>query len=299
MNKCVAFLDLLGFSNLVTNEGIEIGASLLESLNVVASFALHEAQTNPANSYRDETIKDIALKNQLNSFESFFALSDSIFIVSSDANLFIEQLSSFLYSCYLYNSLYFPYKKHSAEIHYPTLFRGGITFGEIKHQNMICINNDNVGKSYNVFGKAIVEAVSLEKNFKSHVAGAKIFISKDFYNELNLEHKKFIFKDENDDMFLLWPSYMVNKGSNAEIEWDSQVSNFLNSLVEMMNFYISKDNKEIASKYLDTIIMSLNAFKVAFKIWYKDSFAIIAEQIIRFIKKNDLQIDIKSLKLKD
>ncbi len=299
MSKCVAFLDLLGFSSFVTSEGVDVASSLLESLNVVASFAIYETRKNPANSYENKTLQDIAAKNQLNSFENFLALSDSVFIVSSDANLFIEQLSSFLYSCYLYNSAYFPCKKHCIEVHYPTLFRGGIAFGEVKHQNMLCISNNDVGKSYNVLGKAVVQAVNLEKNFKCNVAGAKIFVSEDFYNELDGEHKKFIFNDENGDRFLLWPAFMVNKGYDADIEWNNHVTNFLNGLVGMMNYYLNNGNKEIASKYLDTIMMSLNSFKVAFELWYKDSFADIVKKIMQFIEKNNLQIGKKYLVLKE
>lgn len=287
--KSLAYLDFLGFSNIVENEDFSYANEFLQTPNIIIGIAMWEQKHKESKAYAEECLQKIAKKNQVDSFEDFLALSDSIFIVSSEANIFIEQLSSFLYRCFIYNKFYYPSKKlrHPKQKHYPPVFfRGGISFGEVNFSEMIAIENGkNQKRTRNIIGKAVIQAVQLEKQGKS--LGARISIEQGFYEKLDDEHKNFVYTDAH-GKYLLWPAFIINQNSCINAERNS-AKDFLDELFKMYKYYENKGKmyEKVVVNYLETIKMALNSFKQAFITWYGQDLRI---EILNFVKKSGIPI---------
>lgn len=91
--KAVAFLDLLGFSNTVSNSADE-ALSMLESYNSIIHLGILDSKINPSESYSIE-LKELAKRHSTESFCDFLPFSDSIFITSDNCSDFLMQLGSF------------------------------------------------------------------------------------------------------------------------------------------------------------------------------------------------------------
>ena len=155
--KCVAFLDILGFTNHI-RESSEAAARMLSAANVILNTRIREdmmqQEQQKETCFRKNPIKQMLVdKLGYDSFECYLPSSDSILLTSNDANLFILQLSTFLCECLNYNSdsiaypinpanpsesraHFFEQSKDGAfcEVRaiksYPNLFRGGISCGD-------------------------------------------------------------------------------------------------------------------------------------------------------------------------
>lgn len=148
--KCVAFLDILGFSSYIKND--TSGAiNLLETANQVIKNRL----IDPASStYNEPSLQNMAKIHSAESFEAYLPMSDSIFIIGQNPDDFVEQVSSFLCSCYRSTSRAYSHPEDEQNPiavtmkvfktdtdggfssfdetanWYPNIFRGGISFGE-------------------------------------------------------------------------------------------------------------------------------------------------------------------------
>lgn len=233
MNKVVAYLDLLGFKEYTRND--TSGAlRLLEDYHTVFNTKMSDGKLHPASSYKAD-LQKFAESHLIDSFEAFLPFSDSIFIVSSDPNKFIVQLSSFLIHCFLINSDQYmnPGKRDQPtkvtvkqiglnktgkvnvreveENWYPVLFRGGITYGDVIPVEMKGLfKSDNVTIP-NLMGRAVIEAVGLEQSIK----GPRLVLSEAFYNQLNTESKRYTKALTAGRYELLWPAFHFNSEDNC------------------------------------------------------------------------------------
>jgi len=183
-DKVVAYLDLLGFSNAV-NTDPDGAVMMLQGQASALEDAIVDEMLHPASSYPDSAIQLLAEAGLATSFETFLPMSDSVFITSSDPNLFVRQLSHLLVSQFDFRLSAFANPESSGDPRqvtmrsvevvggaaqvstrqaswWPILYRGGVTYGDVQLLKMPAISS--VGKTLpNLAGKAVVESVGLEK----------------------------------------------------------------------------------------------------------------------------------------
>lgn len=251
---CIAFLDILGFSDYV-NEDLNGALRLLENYNFQINFLINEDLT----SY-DDDIKKIAEKFHINSFDYFIPFSDSIFIVASNPDLMIAQISNFLISCYMFTSREYAYsfskdprkaevteiginkdgklmKDKKIENWYPLLFRVGSSFGEVIPFQISSIDNKKNIKINNLIGKAVINSVRLESNPEK---GPRFFIDNELYNKLNDDTKNFILKISDNLYEVLWPSFSYideNIGEDGERFDIELLNNFDEMFISSFNLW--------------------------------------------------------------
>ena len=150
-DKFFCYLDILGFSNRIMDHPTEFALDLLINYNTVLRDKFLEEKIHPANKHSYKKLREISERNSVSSFKEFITQSDSIFIVSDDADVFIEQISSFLCDSFDFNSDAFLNMKDplcpekvdytifdaQGKIHkqermdYPLIMRGAVSYGEV------------------------------------------------------------------------------------------------------------------------------------------------------------------------
>lgn len=225
-NKIVAFIDLLAFSNNVRKNAGD-AMMTFSNYNAMLHTKIRDSIAHPIDSYPKE-LQELAKNTAIDSFEYLIPFSDSIFIISSDISSFITQLSSFVYNCFHFTSHFYVNPKDISdptkdkmvsfsfdetgelvsdyiEAHYyPTIFRGGIAYGEVFPIDLWSIANKNPEKRQNVAGKAVVRAVELEGKVK----GPRIIFDADLLMYIDEPVKsKYVRKIANSDCCeILWPA---------------------------------------------------------------------------------------------
>ncbi len=250
IKKIVAFIDLLGFKN-YTDYNIATAHNLLVSnVSFIIEERIRDNESHPPSSYSNKNTRKLSEKNLLTSFEYLLPISDSFFIISpeSKADIFVEQLSSFLIKLFYLNMN--AYNKNNNENatevnvkHYylnknginsrnvkefwpPVFFRGGISFGEIiLEENFVCIKNYKKNNTVNFVGSAVVSAVELEKIGEK---GPRIFCDKNFYCKLSTEKKdKYCVKIKDSIYEILWPIAMFIDENGNKTECNSKFDEIL------------------------------------------------------------------------
>ncbi len=178
----VAFLDLLGFSDLIERSD-ETALEILETINCVVMTKVMDGKTHPLDEYErlypeDKGFVQFVEKNSVSAINNMIFISDSMILGSNDNDLFISQLCNLLASLYINYSR--PFGKSFSNIDevfsyaesdsstrrgaFPILFRGGLSEGNscaFYEENAIKNGKFCVG-GYNVFGKNYLKAVKLE-----------------------------------------------------------------------------------------------------------------------------------------
>ncbi len=226
-NMVVAYLDLLGFSELL-DKAPEVAADNLCKINRFIGQKWNDNRQHPEKEYQEKyscenDFLDFVKKTAITSFEHVIGFSDSLILGSHDVDLFVCQLANFVAKLYLDSSE--PFKQHFDEVSnvdnnkigsvllenggqrrhkaFPILFRGGLSFGpDVKFFGEGCIKK---GKfccgGYNVFGKTYLKAVELEhKNNK----GPGLFCDKSVVE--NLKDKSLLrLVDEKEEIYeIVW-----------------------------------------------------------------------------------------------
>lgn len=303
--KCVAYLDVLGFTNYVNgNEHSGFAADILRKVSEVINSKINEESLHPVEKY-DETLKPIALRTSITSFENFLSLSDSVFISSGDANLFIKQLSSLLSECFIYTG--FAYKNPKDNEHpekvgikidsvnnlekeevkwYPVIFRGGVSYDEAIYDYIFNISENEILKSPNIIGKAVVNAVNLEmsKNGK----GPKLFIDDKFISQLDVENRRFVTKDSFGNEHFLWPVY--------HFSFDDVVDNFIAESIEFLqisiNLWKGYKDEVFADHYFEFMKLVSNSIVCVCDNYYQKDKERITIRLKSFIKSKDIDLSI-------
>mgnify|MGYP000912415007 CR=1 FL=1 len=295
--KCVAFIDILGFSSYIKND--TFGAlDLLGTANQVIKTRL----IDPASSTHNEpSLQKIAKVHSAESFEAYLPMSDSIFIIGQNPNDFVEQVSSFLCSCYRLTSHAYSHPenesnpvtvtmkqvkidadggfKTSDEIAnwYPNIFRGGVSIGEavifsalaiFRNKELISERERKIiefsggkfgtGSVSNVAGKAVVEAVELEK---SGGIGPKLYLTNEIINALDAEHKAFVKTDSDGKNYYLWPAYFIDSFDNdLSIEWHSTFYDIVKGSINLYNFHLANSASRVAEHYKEFVKLIADSF---------------------------------------
>lgn len=248
--KIVAFIDLLAFSNNVRKNTGD-GMMAFSNYNTILHSKIQDSIMHPIDSYPNE-LKELVKNTSIDSFEYFIPFSDSIFIVSNDANSLITQLSSFLYNCFHITSHFYINPKDPSDptkgemlsfalndegqitssvidAHYfPTIFRGGMAYGEVLPIDLWGIIDNKPEKRKTVAGKAVVRAVELENKVK----GPRIVFEKNILDYLETQTiERYIRKIKNTNLYeILWPAikYIPQNGERDIQEFHEMFSCAIN-----------------------------------------------------------------------
>lgn len=101
----VAFMDLLGFSNLLRNN-MEVAIDNLNTFNNVIKTRVIDNKCHPIEEYRENYPNDVKFqqfveKSSVTSFEQMISFSDSLVLGGTDCNMFIKQLMNFVATVYI------------------------------------------------------------------------------------------------------------------------------------------------------------------------------------------------------
>jgi hypothetical protein len=190
--KVVAFLDILGFGN-ISKTDVDGAIDLITNYEAIVNNKITDQNIHP-------DLSTTHPKVCADSFETLLPFSDSIFITSSDPNTFVEQVSHLVSQAFLINAeqytnpenpdciiestiLHVSVEKNKRSLvhKYPLLFRGGISYGDVYNFNVNSILNKEINQIKNLTGKALVEAVELERSGK----GPRLFCNKSFIKQLD------------------------------------------------------------------------------------------------------------------
>jgi hypothetical protein len=307
--KIVAYIDLLGFSNHVRKNTSD-AMMIFSNYNTILHSKIRNNQMYPVDSYINE-LKELAKRTSIDSFEYFMPFSDSIFIVSNNANEFVSQISSFIYDCFYMTSHFYLNPKDSRdpekvdmenfslsednqinsamiETHcHPTLFRGGMAYGEVIPIDIWGIIDTNPQKFKNFMGKAVVKAVKLE----SIVKGPRIIFEQDTYEQLNDEVKsRYIRKVKDKDFYeILWPA-ITYIPENGEKEMQQHFPEMFAAAVNLWKAYNHTPYSEHYFCFIELIVASTIQFFST--LGYKDE---AVKLVITAIKNKGLEDKIGDL----
>ena len=257
-SKIVAYIDLLGFSNYV-NTNLGDALRLYENYNAIIESMMY-----------DHT-----------EFQYFIPFSDSIFIASDNPNEFISQLSNFLMSCFRYNSNEFnkpkiKSKPEQVEVKvikfvedkldvvkeyqnwFPTLFRGGVSYGEVFPHDTNYINNKERLIVKTLAGRGVVKAVGLESSPK--IKGPRLICDKECKIALSdAKIQQYLIPLQEDEKFfeILWPSFFFINDKKYKIGKFNEL--FLPAF-NLWNAYKDKTYGVHYYEFLNLIVKSTLAF---------------------------------------
>jgi hypothetical protein len=232
--RSVAFLDILGFKNytLIDPAG---AAQLLLNYHEIINTKLADMVQFPAQNHTDPGLQNLALEGEVGSFETFLPFSDSVFVISNQPDLLIRQVSRFLIDSFQFTSGAFAHPENPTdptavtitelslqgvsgrhgERWFPLLFRGGISFGDVLTPKVTAIDQGRKTNITNLAGRAVVNAVSLEKTGK----GPRLFCRADFYNLLSAQNRNFMTEINGGSCHeLLWPAFVYHESSQPHVE---------------------------------------------------------------------------------
>ena len=177
-NYFSAFIDILGFSNMIENDieqALEFYNNFFSVVN--ASSMMHKTMTN----HIGETIKERKVENTIQHIE-FSSFSDSIIFSSKEHQGFLWSIATII--SYIISSGF--------------LVRGGIGYG--LHYEKIS------NGSHYIVSKAFLDAVKLESNIAKfpriliHKDALNVILNDEAFNKFYLLH--FIIQDEDNHWFL-------------------------------------------------------------------------------------------------
>lgn len=307
-NKCIAFLDILGFKNYIAaNENCAYAANILINTNIVLKTKISDQNSHPVNRYPNN-LRSLASKGAVTSFEKLLPFSDSIFITSKNADTFIKQLSSFLSECFMFTANEYSnpndpeHPEHVTEKEYdfdqkcfvnkvskwyPVLFRGGISYGEVSYCDALSINDSNVVPIPNVIGTGVVNAVKLEKSG----SGPKLFIDEKFYKKLRKNNKFFVKTEADGTKYFLWPVYHFISGN----KFDDNFSEFKTLMKISKNLWIAYKNKSFGIHYFEFMKLVMDSFVHFCAVEYPNNIDKNKEKIRKYIKEQDIDFAMLNL----
>lgn len=229
LERCVAYIDLLGFSNYVLKDHInndDAAAHMLQELIRTLRTKYCDTLSKPISSYNDPVSAEIAADDSVDDFEAFLPLSDGIFITGYCPAKTLPQIARFLCNCFSNYAAQFDRNgKDPAELTeieitilkldgtstkrktyaHPILFRGGASFGHVDYMDSSFLyrnpypsyNDHNDPGSgaplyhfVNLLGKSVLDAVSFDKSKLCSGTGPRFYIHDTLYDRLVAQNAK-------------------------------------------------------------------------------------------------------------
>jgi hypothetical protein len=266
MDKICTYLDLLGFSNYM-NTNFEDAMLLVENYQNILQMGF--------------SVED----DEFSSFSDFLPFSDSIFILSTkeEANTFIKDISHFLINCFLFTAHAYTYpidkknptlveiqnigyniEKKDIEVKkieknwYPTIFKGGVSFGDVETFSQKGLHDKIFFDQRNVAGKGIVSSVAMEKLGR----GPRLFTDNTFVSLLtNKNRNKYLLGHDNISE-ILWPIEVFLEGNSVEHELLNNFDKLMNPAISLWRAYEKTPVGEIYFNLLKLITLSAKRYSI-------------------------------------
>jgi hypothetical protein len=243
MEAIVAFLDILGFKDYVATDIAAAGRLL--GAHSTTLIRLEDQLHHPPSRYDDPGCRDLAQRHALDSFQQFLPMSDSIVIVGTPPEPFVEQLSTFLVDAFQIEGHAFAHPddpaspiRQNMEIlslsglsetkcnWFPALWRGGISYGQVEIATLPTIHNNCPKCAVVPFGSAVVEAVKLEGSGK----GPRLFCSAKVAERVSGTAARLLVPCEACKGYeILWPASVFTPTNDPEIEKPEFIDLFLSA----------------------------------------------------------------------
>ena len=220
-----AYIDVLGFSNAVRKE-VSDAVSILAQIDTVLQIKYGDGvmrkERESTNCIIDPIVNKLTFNNEITAFDYFYCISDSIFFAGKDVNQFIHQLANFVLACYTWSVT------PELGLQQMLLFRGGISYGDLRFVELICGSQNKVKPNTSVCGEPVVNAVEYEKKFG--LKGPRLILDSDVYEKLDADIRRNYISKLNLDINItegkeyyeiLWPAFIFipeNFGKVNEIE---------------------------------------------------------------------------------
>lgn len=263
MIRAVAYLDLLAFSNRI-RENTSEALMAFTTYRTILQTAWQDNQRHPMASY-PQVMQELVARTGIDSFEHFLPFSDSIFVSGKDPSMFVMQLGHFVLNCFRFTANHYMQPRDAANPtsvtvphlskdelgqvvttkanmnYFPTLFRGGISWGEVVPISLFGIVQNNSVEIANLAGKAVVEAVGLE----SKVKGPRIVITRELFEKLSNQARVYVQETEIKGYYeLLWPGcqYILANGA-------SEVNSFNQLFIPSVNLWRAHNHTPFSEHY--------------------------------------------------
>lgn len=313
----IAFLDILGFTQLVEHN-YQTAVDNLNEFNRYIDTARNDSLGHPVDSYDDPELQKFAEKHYVTSFDNILTMSDSLVIATSNPDVFVKQLSTMLCDLFKATSENFakPFddiynvdstknvhayiveengeRQYRFEYHkaFPLLLRGGITV-EKEHtlsdgtkakgvaffkQSQVIDGENEMG--WNVCGQDYVEAVKLESSGK----GPRLFCSKDFFDQLGEDSKKYLRVLNQNTYEILWTYECCTCGSEStdiQLNIIDGINNFLKPSIRLYKYYLKYQNED----------MKENASAVELLKHYKQLVLLVCRGIYKYAVEHNISSD--------
>jgi len=258
-NNVCAYLDVLGFKSYILKD-LRGALDLLNDPQSIIFSESIERRIHPPESYTDATLRSLAERRVLGSFDYYLPFSDSIFIQSSNPDLFVAQISTFLLRTFWVKSCVFDVPESREEpsrvtmlcldreegkistretaYWFPGLFRGGISFGECVPVQINSLVNSEMRPITNLVGKAVVEAVEIVEGSAEvpRLKGPRLICSQSFYEALSDKHERYVVKVDK-GYEVLWPAFAFIEGNDVKLELINQFGSLFRPAVNLWKAY--------------------------------------------------------------
>ncbi|MBU1207110.1 MAG: hypothetical protein KKH04_09320 [Proteobacteria bacterium] len=305
-NNVCAYLDVLGFKSYIFKD-LRGALGLLNDCQSIIHSEFIERRIHPPESYTDATLRTLAERHALSSFDYLLPFSDSIFIRSSNPDLFVAQISTFLLRTFLVKSHAFDIPESSEEpskvtmkyfdleegkisisesYWFPGLFQGGISFGECVPVQINSLVNNEMQPITNLVGKAVVEAVQLQGS----IEGPRLICSQSFYQALSDKHERYVIKVDK-GYEILWPAFAFIEGNDVKLELINQFGSLFRPAVNLWKAFNHLDSGIHYYNFLKLIVRStLHYFS-----FNREDLKLAQEHIITKLAQKDLQLKTRDL----
>ena len=225
------YLDLLGFSSYTLNYDVQ------DSVRLIGNYAT--------------IFQHREITNDFKSFEYFHPASDSLLIISNNYDSFIIDLSKFCELAYHIASQPYmmpenpadvaevtvpvitPYGVHKKKEHwFPTIFSGGLSFGEIAIFTQESYYAGKIIQVPNFVGNAVTKSVHIGQ--KEH--GARIILDDNVVQKISSRTKEKYVLTHDGINDLLWPAACFIDANTVE-------SNIINGIYEIFEAFLKFYNQ--------------------------------------------------------
>lgn len=268
-DKIVAFLDLLGFSSFAGQD--KDGAiRMLQDYVIVLNSKITEDKLHPPSSYPLE-IKDLAKRKSIDTFSCILPFSDSIFVISEDKDptIFLTQLGDFILESFMLGQrgrihaadpISVPVKsltlqngqvnvQEKNEKWFPVLFRGGVVYGDVEIAKVPSIIDKQIQATHFAVGKAVVDAVSLEKE---KLRCPAILLSPCLVEKIqDAQFKQSYIGPYKQNSQLLWPAFNYDPSDDF-----NKFSEIFSRAVVLWKYYSHLECSDVYFNFLKLIIKS-------------------------------------------